>query len=90
MIDYEVDDEAVCPHCQHSPTYWRRCNMCEDGWIDEYETDPINYAEGEFQTRCRDCFGSGIESWCPGCGANLSDVTLEEETVENPNVTLHP
>lgn len=62
--------------------------MCEDGWIDEYEFDPINYAEGEFQTRCRDCSGTGIERWCPGCGTDLSDVNCEEEINAAPEFSL--
>lgn len=77
MTDYEKED-ITCPNCQHFPIHWRRCE-CENGWIDAYDNDPINYSEGEYETRCLVCSGTGIERWCPGCGTDLSDIALEEE-----------
>lgn len=77
-VDYEIDDEFSCPKCNHSPIHWRRCNQCEDGYIDEYEDDAINYSPFEKLTLCETCLGTAIESWCPGCGANIQYSLLIE------------
>lgn len=73
--DYELD-ELDCPKCQHQ-LHYRHCQECDDGFIDEYDDDPINYAPGEELTRCRTCLGTGIQRWCPGCGTDFTDVDLE-------------
>lgn len=73
MDEYNQDYENECPECGHSPLHFRDCqNYCDDGYFDEYEDDPINYAPGESITICTDCWGSGIETWCPKCGLNIS------------------
>jgi hypothetical protein len=74
--DYEISDDERCPKCNHSPIHWRRCQAigCDDGWIDMHEyDDPLWYDPGDLEM-CEDCQGTGIEKWCPGCGANLSGV----------------
>lgn len=62
-------DELHCPNCGTN-TRSRHCTslFCEDGYIDEYEDDPINFAPGEEYSRCDECHGTGIERWCPNCG----------------------
>jgi hypothetical protein len=71
--DYEEDSSVSCTECGHSPLHNRDCtNWCDDGFIDEYEDDPINFFPGEFLTPCPECKGTGVEWWCPNCGANLS------------------
>ncbi len=75
MDDY-LDSEEECPSCGHYPTRWRDCAnyCCEDGWIDMHEyDDPLWYDPGDVE-RCEECRGTGIEKWCPKCGANLSGV----------------
>lgn len=76
MEDYEVDYESSCSKCGHSPIHHRDCTnlFCEDGYIDESENDPINFMPGESLYGCEECRGTGIEVWCPNCGANLSGV----------------
>lgn len=71
MSEY-YDDDLVCPNCHHYPTRARACIHCDDGWLDEYEDDPVNYAPGEEYERCQECNGSGIERWCPECGIDLN------------------
>lgn len=73
MNDYEIDSDLDCPRCNHTPTHYRRCGVigCDDGYFDEYDDDPINYGPGEALTRCSTCHGSGIERWCPSCGADI-------------------
>ena len=71
MDEYEIDTEYKCPECGAS-THNRACqNFCEDGWFDDYEDDPINYSPGESNTMCDNCWGTGIERWCPKCGLNI-------------------
>lgn len=74
MSDYEIDTDTACQQCGHSPIHWRRCERigCDDGYYDEYEDDAINYSPGEVLTKCETCHGTGIERWCPQCGADLS------------------
>jgi hypothetical protein len=40
---------------------WHECSTigCEEGFIDEYEDDPINYSPGEEYARCATCDGEG-------------------------------
>ena len=78
MDDYELDD-LTCPKCGHSPLHSRSCNgWCNDGYLDEYDNDPINFMPGEFVFACPDCKGTGIERWCPNCGEDLSGVHFED------------
>jgi hypothetical protein len=72
--DYQLDDTTECPKCGHLPTHYRHCieMYCEDGYVDEYHSDPINFMEGEGYCICRECWGTGIEHWCPKCGHNLN------------------
>lgn len=59
--DVEVDYDETCPKCGHSPTHSRTCDApyCEDGLIDMYEDDPINFSPGEESKRCDECNGTG-------------------------------
>ena len=70
--DYEIDYDFVCPRCGQSPIYYRDCmGWCDGGLIDMSENDPINYAPGSFRI-CTDCWGTGIEQWCPSCGLDIA------------------
>lgn len=75
--DYDVDYDESCPKCGHSPIHYRDCRVigCDDGLIDLHEyDDPLWYDEGDTEV-CDECNGTGIEKWCPKCGANLSGRT---------------
>lgn len=80
MNDYELSDNE-CPKCGASETHYRHCDTigCEDGFIDEYETDAINFSPGESYEMCRECWGTGIQAWCPTCGADLSLIAYQEK-----------
>jgi len=70
--DYEIDYDNVCPKCGGEVHYRDCTNMfCDEGEIDEYENDPINFMEGESYITCRDCHGTGVEVWCSKCAADL-------------------
>lgn len=71
--DYQLSD-TVCPKCGHEPTHYRTCSNfgCEDGYIDDWEDDAINFSMGESYSMCQECWGTGIEKWCPKCGTDLS------------------
>jgi len=75
--DYEIDT-CECPKCGHN-THSRRCSeiTCNDGGIDESEEDYM--IEGSVIVECDVCKGTGIERWCPKCGAELSGVHFEDE-----------
>ena len=82
--DYEIDlSEVPCGRCGHSPLHFRHCNAigCEDGMIDEYDDDPVNFAEGEEFSQCPECF-EGIQRWCPKCGWSWND---DQKTKDNSN-----
>jgi len=72
MEDYEEDYDECCPKCDHSPTHYRQCENCDEGYIDEYENDAINFAPGESLIRCDECYGTGVIEWCPKCGYDIS------------------
>lgn len=69
--DYDID-ELSCPECGHYGTHSRRCSNieCEGGGIDESDEDYM--LPGSVIGLCDTCKGTGIERWCPGCGAGLS------------------
>lgn len=77
--DFQEDDLA-CPRCGHQ-TRSRDCTAFdyEEGYIDEYHDDPINYAPGEEYSKCDDCHGTGIERWCPECGWEWRGESLDAE-----------
>lgn len=90
MIDYEINNDVECPYCFHSPLYNRGCrNLCDNGFFDESETDPISHYPGESLIPCHECKGTGTEWWCPQCGANLSDKLkecgFEDDNPDQPN-----
>jgi len=71
--DYEIDD-GECPRCRESGCIRSRaCDAihCEDGYIDEYEEDAINYAPGEEFSVCHECHGYGVLRWCSKCGLDV-------------------
>jgi len=75
--EYEIDYDLTCPKCGHSPLHSRECmNWCEDGFFDENDDDPINFAPGEAYRQCQECRGTGIERWCPFCGVNLLGMAI--------------
>ena len=84
--DYELDYDIDCPRCEHAPTKVRDCDAigCEDGFIDGHDEDPINLAPGEVMEICHDCWGSGLQRWCPKCGFDLQlhayKLSVKEET----------
>lgn len=76
-LDYEFDDRE-CLKCGHSPTHSRECSQCHgDGGFDCYDEDPINFSPGEQIEPCEVCSESGIEHWCPECGADQAAMRLE-------------
>jgi len=67
-FDIEVRDfDEDCPKCGHVLSY-RECPECEDGFIDCYDDDPINYSPGEEEETCPVCNGFGRHIWCEKCG----------------------
>ncbi len=73
MEDFSIDSDENCPSCGHSPIHFRNCLglHCDDGFIDSYIDDPINFYPGEELTFCDECSGNGIEKWCPECGLDI-------------------
>lgn len=85
LEDGIADTDTACPICGHCPTRSRSCTAisCDEGWIDCYEDDAINYAPGEEYEMCEECQGTGVVHWCPSCGAFLSGrYTSDEEEEE--------
>lgn len=80
MDDYDLDD-IPCPNCGTEPTHSRRCTEigCDDGWVDRHNEDPGWYDEDEPE-RCGECYGTGIERWCPKCGHNLQQLEPDKNS----------
>jgi len=80
-IDCDIEDEyeISCPKCGHSPVRSRTCSAigCEEGWIDRFDEDPMWYDENDPKI-CTDCWGTGLERWCPNCGANLQEPKMRK------------
>ena len=77
MDDFEDEIETLdtpCPRCGELAVRSRYCDEldCDDGWIDESESDPINFGPGEEYVMCRECFGTGVVRWCSKCGCDLN------------------
>jgi len=91
MEDYEQDYEVHCPYCGHTPLHHRPCtNFCDEGFIDEYECDPINFVPGELLEECPECKGTGVEWWCPNCGENLSGNKELQKQFDELNEFFYP
>jgi len=55
-------------------TAWVPCWMaCDEGYVDEYEDDPINNAPGDMSL-CSECHGEGGWIVCGECNAHNPDV----------------
>lgn len=82
--DYEIDDRP-CPKCGHGETRSRYCDQigCDDGYIDECDDDPINFAPGEEYSVCQECCGTGVVRWCPKCGYDLNRSALASVNEED-------
>lgn len=75
-------EREICPNCGGYTVRSKHCDEwdCEDGWIDEHESDPINFSPGEEYTMCEECCGTGRVRWCSDCGC---DITRHEWVREN-------
>ncbi|OGZ02796.1 MAG: hypothetical protein A2390_02220 [Candidatus Liptonbacteria bacterium RIFOXYB1_FULL_36_10] len=83
--DDEIEDEhdTNCPSCGHSPIRSCRCRNlgCEDGWIDRYDEDPLWYDEDDPEI-CTECWGTGVERWCPKCGFDLQSARRTKHALD--------
>ena len=63
----EVDDADCCKKCGQL-MLWRDCWQitCDEGWIDLYDYDPLQYHEGE-RIRCDVCKGKSGWYVCGNC-----------------------
>lgn len=66
--DWEYTD-LYCPKCGEQMSR-RECDVigCDDGFIDEYDDDAINFAPSEEYRECSECRGQGSHEWCRDCG----------------------
>lgn len=80
--DYELDVDLACPLCGHSPTHFRSCSGhgCDGGWVDEADEDPINFSPGESRVVCIECWGFGVERWCPACDCDIAGWLYDRDT----------
>lgn len=78
--EYEIDD-TPCPKCGHHTTRSRTCDEvgCDDGYIDEHDEDPINFAPGQAYEVCQECRGTGHVRWCPKCGCDLNQFKATQQ-----------
>lgn len=77
--------EGACPKCGEHELRSRYCDVigCDDGYIDEHDDDPINFAPGEEYSVCQECFGTGRVRWCSKCGHDLSLAEFRETCRED-------
>lgn len=85
----EIHSDSVCPNCGHNELRSKDCDnlFCENGGIDEYEYDAINFAPGEVVIVCEECKGTEVIIWCPKCLGNFSgqDVIKEDNYFQQPS-----
>lgn len=82
--DYDEVETYQCPVCGARAVLSRTCNNvhCDEGFIDEYEDDPINFSPGESVYPCPDCYGTGTETWCSSCGLDVTLYWIEQARLE--------
>jgi hypothetical protein len=61
--DDPPDIEPTCHLCG-SGMEWETCPECDDGFVDEYDEDPINCDPGD-ERPCSECDGRGGYWVCP-------------------------
>lgn len=69
--DYEIDS-LLCPKCRNQVNS-RDCDSCNEfGEVSECCDDLCQEEciHGDGMVECRDCRGTGIQRWCPSCGAD--------------------
>ena len=73
--------DTPCPNCGAHAVRSKSCEEwdCDDGWIDEHEDDPINFAPGEEYVMCDECCGTGNVTWCTKCGCDITRREYLEE-----------
>lgn len=82
MEDYEIEFDATCPKCNHSPLHSRTCiNWCDDGIIEDF-LDDVEIEGTGYEKKCPECKGTGVELWCPNCGENLSGQPVYDQDYE--------
>lgn len=87
--DYDDDDcfedLPPCPKCGSHETRSRHCSAfgCDDGYCDEADDDPINFAPGEEFSLCQECFGTGRERWCAACGCDIAAHNYHKQREES-------
>jgi predicted RNA-binding Zn-ribbon protein involved in translation (DUF1610 family) len=73
--DDEISDvDGACPRCGQHALRSRECDSmgCEEGYRDEHDDDPCNFAPGELYTACTECLGTGDLYWCSSCGLDMN------------------
>lgn len=70
----KVKNYWVCSvHGEVDSVAWVRCwNGCDEGWVDDYEDDPICCQPGDISA-CSACKGEGGWKVCGQCNANNPD-----------------
>jgi hypothetical protein len=91
--DDQIEDEydTSCPSCGHSPIRSCRCRAlgCDDGWIDRYDEDPMWYDEDDPEM-CTECYGTGVERWCPSCSFDLQRARLTQRAPDLGQAVANP
>jgi hypothetical protein len=72
--DYQYDD-CECPKCGHAPTHSRDSQNCDEMnevcvCIDDLCRGSGECIHGDGMDPCPECAGTGIQRWCPKCGAD--------------------
>ncbi len=78
--DIEYTDEQ-CPKCGEYDVRSQYCIVtgCDDGYIDEYDDDAINFSPGQEFRVCEECRGRGFVRWCAKCGWDMNKEQADAE-----------
>jgi hypothetical protein len=52
------------------------------------DEDPVNLTPGKVLELCRECWGTGLERWCPECGFDIQSnayLLAQKEEAETIN-----
>jgi hypothetical protein len=85
--DFGDDEPISCPACGHSPTRSRHCGVCGGEGTRELQDAPEEWGEDIMAEEnrligCRECDSTGIERWCPKCGADYWRAKRDKERSE--------
>lgn len=91
------NDDLPCPACGHHETRSRTCGDCGGNGFREYLDAPEEWGEDcpseeNHPIDCRECSSTGIQRWCPKCGADywVAQEQARRKSQREPRPVVQP